>query len=64
MIKEKYLLLLDIDALVRSMLKMSYHKGKAKSKTKKAQGKVPKGYHRMPNGKLMKGATHKSGRKK
>jgi hypothetical protein len=43
---------------------MSYHKGKAKSKTKKAQGKVPKGYHRMPNGKLMKGATHKSGRKK
>ena len=26
--------------------------------------KAPKGYHYMPNGKLMKGATHKSGRKK
>jgi len=23
--------------------------------------KAPKGYHRMPNGKLMKGATHKEG---
>jgi len=27
--------------------------------TKKPVKKVPKGYHRMPNGKLMKGATHK-----
>ena len=35
---------------------MAVKKRKAKSK------KVPKGYHRMPNGKLMKGATH--GRKK
>ena len=31
---------------------------KRKTKSKKA----PKGYHRMPNGKLMKGAAH--GRKK
>ena len=26
--------------------------------------KTPKGYHRMPNGKLMKGAKHKSKKKK
>lgn len=25
--------------------------------------KVPKGYHKMPNGKLMKGAKHKSKKK-
>ena len=29
----------------------------AKKKRTKA---VPKGYHRMPNGKLMRGATHKT----
>jgi len=26
--------------------------------------KTPKGYHRMPNGKLMKGSTHSSTKKK
>jgi len=31
-----------------------------KTKTKK----VPKGYHKMPNGKLMKGASHPRGKKK
>jgi hypothetical protein len=34
---------------------------KKKTTTKK---KVPKGYHMMPNGKLMKGATHKAGKRK
>jgi len=33
-----------------------------RKRRKVAKKKVPKGYHRMPNGKLMKGATH--GRKK
>lgn len=43
---------------------MPYHskaKGKSKRTTKK---KTPKGYHRMPSGRLMKGATHKSSKKK
>jgi hypothetical protein len=43
---------------------MPYHtkvKGKSKRTTKK---KAPKGFHRMPNGRLMKGATHKSSKKK
>ena len=31
---------------------------------KKKTKKVPKGFHRMPNGKLMKGSTHKSKKKK
>jgi len=46
---------------------MSYHNGKTKRKSPtstKPKKKAPKGYHYMPNGKLMKGATHKSGRKK
>lgn len=43
---------------------MSYHKGTKSVKSAKPKKKVPKGYHRMPNGKLMKGTTHKSGRKK
>ena len=43
---------------------MAYHKKSSKKKTTKSMAKAPKGYHRMPNGKLMKGATHKSGRKK
>ena len=30
-----------------------------KTKTKK----VPKGYHKMPNGKLMKGSSHKASTK-
>ena len=34
---------------------------KKKTTTKK---KVPKGFHMMPNGKLMKGATHKAGKRK
>ena len=33
----------------------------AKKTTKKS---VPKGYHRMPNGKLMKGTKHKTATKK
>ena len=33
-------------------------------KTKKKRRKAPKGYHYMPNGKLMKGATHASTKKK
>jgi hypothetical protein len=28
--------------------------------SKKSSKKVPKGYHRMPNGKLMEGAKHES----
>ena len=48
---------------------MPYGKGTYGSKvgrpTKKKKGPVPKGMHRMPNGKLMKGATHKvRGKKK
>jgi len=31
-----------------------------KASKKKPTKTVPKGFHRMPNGKLMKGATHKS----
>ena len=45
---------------------MPYHAGK-KKKPKKKGGKkrkaAPKGYHYMPNGKLMKDSAHK-GRKK
>jgi hypothetical protein len=36
---------------------------KARRPTKKKKAPVPKGMHRMPNGKLMKGTTHK-GKKK
>ena len=49
---------------------MPYGKGTYGSKvsrpsTKTAKKKaVPKGYHRMPNGKLMKGATHKAKKRK
>ena len=32
-------------------------------KKKKAAKKAPKGYHRMPNGKLMKGAKHPTKKK-
>ena len=45
---------------------MAYHgkrkgpKGPGSQKTKAAKNKkVPAGYHRMPNGKLMKGSKHK-----
>ena len=38
---------------------MMYHKTK-----KKVKKKAPKGYHYMPNGKLMKGATHKPRKKR
>jgi hypothetical protein len=39
---------------------MSYHNKPVKKTVKKKPSKtVPKGYHRMPNGKLMKGAKHK-----
>ena len=37
-----------------------YKTGTSKTKKKAA----PKGYHKMPNGKLMKGTTHKSPKKK
>jgi len=48
---------------------MPYGKGTYGSKVgrpakKKAKKKVPKGYHMMPNGKLMKGSSHKSRGKK
>jgi len=36
-----------------------YHKAKSKKKKK-----APKGYHYMPNGRLMKGSVHKSRKKK
>ena len=31
----------------------------AQTKKKQVAKKVPKGYHRMPNGKLMKGPKHR-----
>jgi hypothetical protein len=35
------------------------------AKTKKStSGAVPKGFHRMPNGKLMKGSAHKTAAKR
>ena len=38
---------------------MAYHSGKKRKKKKgKKRKSVPKGYHRMPNGKLMKGSSH------
>jgi len=37
---------------------------KAKTSTKKKKGPVPKGMHRMPNGSLMAGTTHKAKKKK
>jgi hypothetical protein len=39
---------------------MPYHKAKSKKKKRKA----PKGYHYMPNGRLMKDSAHKGKRKK
>ena len=36
----------------------------AYGKKKKTTKSVPKGMHRMPNGKLMKGSKHPSGKKK
>ena len=42
---------------------MAYHKKKTMT-AKKPKKKAPKGYHYMPDGRLMKGATHKSGKKK
>jgi hypothetical protein len=41
---------------------MPYH-SKPKKKKKKRK-KAPKGYHYMPNGKLMKDSAHKKRRKK
>jgi len=41
---------------------MSYHALKKVASKKKPKA-APKGYHRMPNGKLMKGAKHKSKKK-
>jgi hypothetical protein len=35
-----------------------------KRKTKTKAKRAPKGYHRMPNGKLMKGASHGGKKKK
>ena len=37
------------------MMGYGYTKKKKKKSTKK---RAPKGYHRMPNGKLMKGSKH------
>jgi len=39
-----------------------YKTGPSKSKSKSKA--TPKGYHKMPNGKIMKGATHKKSKKK
>lgn len=33
--------------------------GKKVAPAKKVSGKIPKGYHRMPDGKLMKNSAHK-----
>jgi hypothetical protein len=38
---------------------MAYNKPVKKTVKKKLTKAVPKGYHKMPNGKLMKGAKHK-----
>ena len=38
---------------------MPYHSKPKKKKAKKKK-KAPKGYHYMPNGKLMKGSAHKT----
>ena len=40
---------------------MAYHSKRKKTTRRK---KAPKGFHYMPNGKLMKGATHASTKKK
>ena len=40
---------------------MAYHSGKKKKK-KRRKG-APKGYHYMPNGKLMKNSAHKKRRR-
>jgi len=45
-------------AIALSEAKMS------KKPVKKAAKKVPKGYHRMPNGKLMEGPRHERGESK
>jgi len=42
---------------------MAYGYGKTTKKTKKKSA-VPKGMHRMPNGKLMKGSKHPTKKKK
>lgn len=42
---------------------MSYHALKKVTSKKKPVKAVPKGFHRMPNGKLMKGAKHKAKKK-
>ena len=43
------------------MIGYGYGKKKKKKSTKK---KTPKGYHRMPNGKLMRGSTHPKKKRK
>ena len=40
---------------------MAYHSGKKKKK--KRRKVAPKGYHYMPNGKLMKNSAHKKRRR-
>lgn len=42
---------------------MPYHSGK-KKRGKKKRKAAPKGYHYMPNGKLMKDSAHKKRRTK
>ena len=39
-------------------------RGYGKKKKRKTRKKAPKGYHYMPNGTLMRGATHGSTKKK
>lgn len=42
---------------------MAYGKGTSKSKVSRLKKKAPKGFHMMPNGKLMKGAKHSTKKK-
>jgi|TARA_R110002073_G_scaffold2360_4_gene16003 hypothetical protein len=38
--------------------------GYGRKKKKKKMKRAPKGYHRMPNGKLMKGSSHSKKKRK
>ena len=42
---------------------MPKHYGKSKTTKKTTTKKVPKGYHKMPDGKIMKNGTHKNKKK-
>lgn len=42
---------------------MAYGKGTSRSKMSRLKKKAPKGFHTMPNGKLMRGAKHPTKKK-